>query len=668
MSKRGRFDGTNELQIDIPRGGSGPDLEFSDPNQDQCFETSLGGINDLIQNLTSSLQVCEKKSRAYGSSAVPSVKEMSSRYGSHEVDPTVAPENWWDSGIKYVFEWIREIWMERVACAAKEQIDRSGITFFTWKEYTGKVTMDAAAYSLAMMLKKWTPADRLVTDESCPPVGVEDRKEDAQTEVKSLVSTAERIIKQFEKDSLVHSASNPPLSEILAGCANAMRTLLMLQQKECEYLAEHRKDVRYFAVVAVNAVTIVQKWIFDQSLCKLKKALQYYRTYNDQIKTSFSDPMRRLTAQRDKFRTLWEQVKSNYDAFLASQGLKDRDESAVDAMDVLFFSQNGDEFGIESVKLMKNYVKHMRRLAYSNVVGKRPRRRPSAVKHRPSTLRELIDSECGDKGDDDAEEGSQNPVKELHTLYEKKKTELDALNREIKTLKEKCGDSPDPSQIQKIEALEDKRKKIVKSAESSIKILKNYSEYPMDDHNKWLDALEKLEDNLERAVSEWGKIYRQKYRREAQLEEEIRSYLHAIMDSTYHSYDRDTGRVMSMWHDKQSKADKTKDEDVRQICMERYVAQEWLQNYERKLVYYSNNSSSYIKSISEFKAVHSMIATSRETVYKICDFEDAYDDLVHLWKVAYEVGQCDGDVTDDYVDCAEEDAREPEDRSCEEPA
>jgi hypothetical protein len=528
--------------------------------------------------------------------------------------------------------------MERMSHHAKELIEKSGVTFFTWKEYGGKVTMDAAACSLALMLKPWTPPDRMATDESCPPVGIQERKEDAQSEVDTLLSTAERIIKQFEKDSCNTSSSNAPLSEILGGCANAMKTLLLLQKKEHEYMKEYRNDVRYFAVVAVNAVTIVQKWIYDQSLCKLKKALQYYRNYSDQIQTSFSDPMARLSSQKDKFRTLWEQVKSKYDTFLASQGLKEKDESAVDAMDVLFFSQNGDEFGIDSVKLMKNYVKHMKRIAYSNVVGKRPRKRSSSVKHKTTTLRELMDNECYGREDDKESEIEQNPVKELHTLYEKKKVELDVLNREIKTLKEKNGRSLSGADIKKIEELEEKRKQIIKSAESSIKILKNYSEYPMDDHNKWLDALEKLEENLEKAVSEWGKIYGQKYRREAQLEEEIRSYLQAIMDSTYHSYDKDIGRVMAMWNDKQTKADKMKDEDIRQISMERYVAQEWLQSYERKLVYYSNNSSSHIKSISEFKAVCSMIGSSREFVFKICDFEDAYDDMVHLWKVAYDVG------------------------------
>jgi hypothetical protein len=630
----------DELRVDIPEDMLAPELDVKQNDQGDTYETTLEGINDLIKNLTTSLDVCDKKAR--------DVDQDPTQEHDDNYEPISNPDAWWDVGVRHVFDWLRESFHRKLCYESKTIIERANITFFSWKEYTGKITLDAASCSLTMMLKPWTAPNILFTEEVCYPQGVSERKEDANVELCTLSRTAERIVQQFENDACDCTSSNPALSEVLNGCANAMKTLLALRDKEQEYVKTYRRDTRYNAVIAVNAIAIVQKWVFSRSIEKTKAVVDCYLQYSDQIRASFMDPIKKLMNQKDQFRGLWEQVKYRYDRFLKTKGLKNQDESAADAMDIICSFSNVEDFGIDNIKLMKNYVMHMKRLAYSNTVGKRIKRRRAN-----GTLEEDTSSASRVSESVDGHQGN-NPVKELHHMYEKQKAQLTEINKQISKLKAETEYELSEKKIKQIQELEEKRKSIVKSTHSNASILKNYSDCDLDEHNRWLEALERLEDRLETAIQEWGKIYGQKFRREAQLEEEIKNTLQSIMANTYKTCERDYDHMKAMWHEKQTRTDKTKDEELRKISMERYVANEWLCSFEGKLVYYCNSANDYVKSISEFRAVHSMLAAMKDNYARIQEFEEAFDDMVQLWKLVYNFDCGNTDACEEVVGDREE--------------
>ena len=692
---------SSELDVHIPSATASAcanRLDVQDKSTGECFETNIEDINDIIKSLSQNLSICDRKFNRESTLSNPSTDtdshhtqscktynkrsntagNTSSNSSTHhsncanQIDPVVFPEVWWDTGIKYVFEWLRQIFLERISVTSNKLLQEGKIYFVCWRPYDTKVTKEAVSSSLALLLKPWTSSEKLVSNQETLskneyiPTGIQQRQEEGAKELQLLMESANRVIKTIQSESAKYTQVNPPLSEILSSCSHCMKVSLSLDQKHQFISSDYRTETRYNAIVTAKAIAIIQKWILERSIELVCKRIRQYQFYQSEIETQFNKPIQLVQEQRDKFTLAWDHIRNRYDQFIKAKGLKQKDEGSSLAMDVLFQSNRGGEFSIDSIKLFKNYIHHIKNLVYSNgdidlLINKSTEFKKKIMATSQSCglgdNREPSSTLCGEpimasmitdsflsnhiKGKYQPTE-SANPVKELRGIYDRRKRELSEINRELNYLRSKFPEELTPSDLEKIESLQERRKQVAQFAETSISLLRDYStledhSVEVEDHNRWIISLDQLESSLEQCIKEWSIVYGKKFNKQAQLEEEIKQSVCAIIRNTYCSFDRDTNQTLYQWNCKQQQTDKNRDMHTRQLCMERHIAQEWLSGFERKLIHFNNPL--FGRLISEFKAIHEMIVVVSENLFKLYEFIECFQDLIYLWKMVYSINE-----------------------------
>lgn len=556
----------------------------------------------------------------------------SARMGSRdpEIDPLRSPDAWWSAGVRYAFDWLRECFLERLSSSANALLRDAGLTFFRWRDYDDRVTLDASSCSLALMLKPWLPVEGALTmrtdgasheePSGASPVGIAARREEATNEARMLQQSLRQLLAGLESDARKHEKSNIPLAEVLRGAANAMRTLVTVADKERDStLALYLETMRH-SVVAARAMALTQKWLYDRARERLKRRVDLYARYRDSVDGEFMRPSLRTQEQQSRFRLLWSEVRDAYARFLRQQGLEDVDPAATEALEVTAAGMQEEDFTPSTVNLLRQYIHHMKRLAHANVM----------------TTSATAEGNFADGAARDA-----NPVRRLYVLLEKKKRELSDLNEDLTRttdLLRQGGLTSEQRQSLEERAadLQTRRREIARLAENSVRVLRRYVEYPQDGHNRWLQMLDRLETNLEGASREWSRVRAAKERRRVQLEEEVKSSLESLEKNVYRAYDRDAQRLLGRWNAKQRLLEKRREQDAKQLAMEKYVANEWLSTFERKLVYFGGEAV-YPRKIGEFRSLFSMASGAQEAVDRIDRFEQAYRHLLPLWRLVFAV-------------------------------
>lgn len=592
----------NTVVVSIPELFPGPTLTIEHARNDRSVEVTKDELDKRIEDLRRSLEMCDRKfetvmsestSTAEGNDALHrnnsngmSLKSQYRPMIATEVDPVQSPELWWDEVVRHCYEWIRQVFLARIHEKAQEIL--RPISFFSWRPYDGKVAQEAAAYSLVLALEPWSTGSisECNLDHSVCPKGIKEREDDLCCELAAFVSSAQGVMDKLQCESSLRIRTDPSLSELLKTAASAMAILAQLRNSESNLYSVYRQRTRHGAIVAIRAVVLVQEWLEESIIGAIKKIVVLYSEHAEAMRRSFLEPMHRLAEQRERFKDLWRQVKEGYDQFLTQQGIDVRDEASAIAVEAMC---NDKDFSIDTVKIMKNYVLQIKKLAYSNIVG----------------------GVFTPEGD--------NPIRQLHLSYEKDKQELETIERELRS-KGPC------------EALQKRQKDLSQSIDGNFKVLKNYSNCPVDEHNRWLGILKQLESDLERATIEWSGVQGRKFRRESLLEEEVKRALEEVMLSAYHTHEVDVARVLSIWNDKQHGIETLRKSDINQAARERYIADDWLSNCDRRLVHYANN---YSRFLAEFRASQGMIMGSTEALNRLKEFVSAYNDALKLWKISF---------------------------------
>ncbi|AJF97833.1 hypothetical protein TW95_gp1099 [Pandoravirus inopinatum] len=158
-------------------------------------------------------------------------------------------------------------------------------------------------------------------------------------------------------------------------------------------------------------------------------------------------------------------------------------------------------------------------------------------------------------------------------------------------------------------------------------------------HAEWMRATQRLGDALAEAQAAWRQAAEARAAREAILEEETARCLESVAATARAAHEADVGAVLCQWNERQHGIDRRRAEDLRQIAMARRVADEWLANFERKMVYYHEDAAcaEAVGAVGEFRAVMGLHAGARGMVVRLAEFADAYEDLAYAWSLAYRV-------------------------------
>ncbi|AVK76123.1 hypothetical protein pneo_cds_516 [Pandoravirus neocaledonia] len=331
-----------------------------------------------------------------------------------DTEPWAAPGEWWDTGVRCVFEWLREAFAAALDRDARHILSQSGVSqFYAWPPVNGAEATAggaSAACSLTLMLRPWTPANRPADAQrgrGGGPCGIEARRRDAGRDLDALTASAERVIARVEASGSALTDRHAALSEAVRGCAACLRTLLRLAHDETDVLRVHGAATREAAVIATRAVGIAQKWIYARAVERVAHAAERYGTLDDALRCDFAHAQDAVRGQRARFLALWRDLKVRYDAFLADAGLDGADPAAAQAMEALFWRGAGgeppvdpgsgddpavavaaaaahergadpDAFDADALRLLRHYCEHM-----------------------ASVARSMLDRATDDDGDDD---------------------------------------------------------------------------------------------------------------------------------------------------------------------------------------------------------------------------------------------------------------------------
>lgn len=352
-----------------------------------------------------------------------------------DMEPWAAPGEWWDTGVRCVFEWLREAFAAALDRDARRTLQQSGIShFYTWPPVAGiEATAGgaSAACSLTLMLRPWTPANRPADAQrgrGGGPCGIEARRRDAARDLDALTASAERVVARVEASGEALADRHAALSEAVRGCAACLRTLLRLAHDETDVLRAHGAATREAAVIATRAVGIAQKWIYARAVERVTYAADRYGSLDDALRRDFSHAQSAVRGQRGRFLALWRDLKVRYDAFLADAGLDGADPAAAQAMEALFWRGAGgeppldagsgddpavavaaaaaeergadpDAFDADALRLLRHYCEHMASVARSMLD-----RATDGDDHDEDDG----DDDRDDQGDDDEKEGGDN--------------------------------------------------------------------------------------------------------------------------------------------------------------------------------------------------------------------------------------------------------------------
>ncbi|BCU03885.1 hypothetical protein [Pandoravirus japonicus] len=353
-----------------------------------------------------------------------------------DAEPWTAPGEWWDAGVRCVFEWLREAFAAALDRDARSALCRQGVTrFFAWPPVGGAEAAAggaSAACSLTLMLRPWTPADRPAESQrgrGGGPCGIDARRRDAENELAALAATAERVVARVEASGAGLAERHAALSEAVRGCAACLRTLLRLAHDESQVLRAHGAATREAAVIATRAVAIAQKWIYARTAERVGRAAERYGAMDAAVRYDFARAEVAVRGQRARFLALWRDLKTRYDAFLAAAGLDGADPASAQAMEALFWRGAGgeppidpgsgddpavavaaaaadasvdhgvdpDAFDGDALRLLRYYCEHM-----ANVARSMLDRTTEA------------DSDCDDDDDDDEEQAEERQDGEDH--------------------------------------------------------------------------------------------------------------------------------------------------------------------------------------------------------------------------------------------------------------
>jgi len=264
-------------------------------------------------------------------------------------EPWVAPSEWWNTGVRCVFDWLRDAFIATVDREVGVILTHHGVArFYAWPSTGACATgtrgatagATSAASLLTLMLRPWTPSDRAAHTERGAgggPNGIAERQRECECDVLALTTSAESVVARVEAGASALGERHAALSEAVRGCAACLRTLLTLAENEVQIVRNHGAATREAAVIATRASAIAQKWVYARTLERVTDASKRYRAMARQVRGEFRTADRAVRAQRGRFLTLWRDLKTRYDAFLATIGLAAVDPAAVQAMDALFW-------------------------------------------------------------------------------------------------------------------------------------------------------------------------------------------------------------------------------------------------------------------------------------------------------------------------------------------
>lgn len=156
-------------------------------------------------------------------------------------------------------------------------------------------------------------------------------------------------------------------------------------------------------------------------------------------------------------------------------------------------------------------------------------------------------------------------------------------------------------------------------------------------HGAWMHAIDRMQQALDAARQAWRKADRARTIRDTVVEEETRACLDKLASNIRHAYESDVGCVLAQWNQRQHDIERQRTESLRQSGIERRVAEEWMVTFERKMVYYNDDSAcaDAIVAVGEFRQAASHLASARDLYLRLIEFSDAYRDLVYVWGLAY---------------------------------
>nr|UDO47489.1 hypothetical protein [Pandoravirus massiliensis] len=309
---------------------------------------------DVPSNATSAARITTATVYANGRGSARGAHGGGMGTAVDDTEPWAAPGEWWDTGVRCVFEWLREAFGAALDRDVRRTLRQSGIAqFYAWPPVGGAEATAggaSAACSLTLMLRPWTPADRPADAQrgrGGGPCGIEARRRDATRDLDALTASAEGVVVRVEASGEALADRHAALSEAVRGCAACLRTLLRLAHDESDVLRAHGAATREAAVIATRAVGIAQKWIYARAVERVAHAADRYTALDDTLQRDFAHAQDAVRGQRARFLNLWRDLKVRYDAFLADAGLDGADPAAAQAMEALFWRGAGGEPAID---------------------------------------------------------------------------------------------------------------------------------------------------------------------------------------------------------------------------------------------------------------------------------------------------------------------------------
>jgi hypothetical protein len=169
--------------------------------------------------------------------------------------------------------------MEKTSMDANCVLEESGVlTFFRWTDCVPGHRARAPEAYLTDMVDMWR-----ATDGSTSPKGAETKASEACNDIEAVRSCAESIVQNFLSESRSVLTTNPLLSELLSACADTMSEMIRSITDSGSPHREWSRDARYFGLVAAMSVMVVQDWIHDCAIEKVRRRSSLYATARERI-------------------------------------------------------------------------------------------------------------------------------------------------------------------------------------------------------------------------------------------------------------------------------------------------------------------------------------------------------------------------------------------------
>lgn len=501
---------------------------------------------------------------------------------------------WWNVAFGYAYEWLQDSFWVQLQKEIQCMLLQSNIEFCWPNYYMEKEPNLSLLSSFATLLSNYTNEKNEIHEEWKDQLdGILLKKEAIST---SIHSHYQKLEKEYHKYNC-----NPTLQEVCKGIQNIIDWMTEFEKRKLNEQVSFQQKYRNVNIYSLQCLLIVQEWLKDQIIIKVKKRVQLYEENNLQSKKELEQLGNEIEQEQQKVKSMFVQFQNEYHSYLNKVGLsvKEKNPAVAHAFDLISSIQfNNQYFDKENIKLLQMYIEHIKKYSESidvpeneNEITKQQIKKIKQLKTRIETLQSEI-SNCS------------NEIE--------KKVELQKLIQEFKECEKQV------------------KEQVTRYKKESFK-----DSFYSSSQQLWMISLAKFEQKFEQLMTMITKKWEEKIKIQTRIEYEIcnslselaeickSKYIEVCQDITNHQK-QELDSLLQLQHQQ-----KTKNQTDLSVWFQ------WTNTLERKLVYYQYEGEVFKEQLIELKQIQSELDILNEQELNVEQFIEEFYQLLPIWNTLY---------------------------------